>query len=421
VFYGIKKSFIEHSTTEKAASGEDHVVIVRNGKITCSGPCEAELASLTSSDNAITKVHLKNGHIAKPFTAFGTTIGLNAIDAEEVTDNGGSAEVFSRAVDGLRLGTKKLHYAHKYGVTRAISAPKYTSAGTHQGVSVGFRTASGLTGLEDGVVFAEDAAVHYTLDHASKEGSKSISNAVGALRRKLLAAVAAAGKTTTSSNDTKDDKDTDQFSETAYLRKVARGEMTLAITVHSADGIASVLKLKDAVDKAVAASNTASSGSQGEAINMVLVGGAEAYLLASELAEAKVGVVLAPLNSYRSTWDQRRALVGAPLNNGTAVEKLVGAGVVTAIGLEEDWLVRDMGLLAGIAAKNSGGVIGEKEALELVGGNIYKMLGLSKGKSATAAEKDEFVVFEGSPLEIGSRVRAVACGLGSVDVYEEAE
>lgn len=418
VFYGIKKSFLEHSTNEEAASGEDHVVIVRNGKITCSGRCEAELASLTSSNNEITKVQLKNGHITKPFTAFGTTIGLNAIDAEEVTDNGGSTEVFSRAVDGLRLGTKKLHYAHKYGVTRAISAPKYTSAGTHQGVSVGFRTASGLTGLEEGVIFAEDAVVHYTLDHASKEGSKSISNAVGTLRRKFLEAVAAAGKSATSSEDT---KDADPFSETAYLRKVVEGELTLAITVHSADGIASVLKLKDTVEKAIVASKTASSRSKGKTINIALIGGAEAYLLANELAEAKVGVVLAPLNSYRSTWDQRRALVGAPLNNGTAVEKLVAAGVVTAIGLEEDWLVRDMGLLAGIAAKNSGGVIGEKEALELVGGNIYKMLGLSKESTATAAEKDEFVVFEGSPLEIGARVRAVAGGLGSVDVYEEVE
>ncbi|KAH7029293.1 uncharacterized protein B0I36DRAFT_325429 [Microdochium trichocladiopsis] len=408
IFYGVQKSFLDSSENEPT-SLEGSVVIVRGGKIICTGTCSAELASATNNKD-VTEVHLKNGHITKPFTAFGSAIGLNAIDAEKDTDNGGDSGTFSRAVDGLALGTKKLHYAHKYGVTRAISAPRYTSLGTHQGTSVGFRT-SARTSIDEGAVFAEDAAVHYTLDHTAKSGSKSISHAVDTLRHKLLQAA---------KPSTDEDKE-DPFSEVAYLRKVVRGEATLALTVHSADGIANVLKLKDTVDKAVSTSpastsSFSSSARSKDGVSITIIGGAEAHLLAKELAAAKVGVVLAPLNSYRSTWDQRRALVGAPLNNGTAVEKLVAAGVTTAIGLEEDWLVRDMALLAGIAARNSGGIIGEREALELVGGNVYKMLGLAeKGE----VEKDEFVVFEGNPLEIGARVRAVAGGMGSVDVYDE--
>ncbi len=109
---------------------------------------------------------------------------------------------------------------------------------------------------------------------------------------------------------------------------------------------------------------------------MVVIGGAEAHLLASELAAAGVGVVLAPLQSYATSWDQRRALSGAPLTNGTAVDALVRAGVVTAIGLEEDWIIRDLGLLAGIAYKNGGGWLSQKKALDLVSTNVYKMLGI---------------------------------------------
>ncbi|KAJ1325694.1 N-acetylglucosamine-6-phosphate deacetylase [Microdochium nivale] len=434
IFYGVRKSFLgddsasQHpSSTSDKTKKDQYVVVVRDGKITCTGTCESALAAALASSANVTTVHLDNGYITRPFTAIGSAIGLNAIDAESTTDNGGSPETFSRGLDGLALGSDKLHYAHRYGVTRAISAPSFDGLGTHQGTSVGFRTGGRETTAADkGVVFAEDAAVHYTLDHDAKSGSsKSISGAVGALRHKLLAAVAAAG----GKNSTEDNAD--PFNEAAYLQRVVAGDLALAITIHSADGIASLLRVKKTVDEAIAKKAAASSSSRtgtaaaaARALRLVVLGGAEAHLVARHLAAADVGVVLRPLNSYRSTWDQRRALVGAPLNDGTSVERLVAAGVTTAIGLEEDWLVRDVGLLAGIAARNSGGVIGEELALELVGGNIYKMLGLGGGnheKEEKHSGVSEFVVFEGSPLEVGSRVRAVANGLGKLDVYEYEE
>lgn len=245
-------------------------------------------------------------------------------------------------------------------------------------------------------MFADDAAVHYTLDLHAKSGSTSISNAVGSLRRKLLEAVES---NTTSS---------DPFSESAFLQKVVQGSLPLAITAHSADVIASILKVKGTVDSAI----TSTGGDGG--IRIVIIGGAESFIVADELAAAKVGVVLSPLLSYRTTWDQRRALTGAPLTNGTAVDRLIKAGVLVAIGLEEDWVVRDLGLLAGIASKNSGGEIDETQALDLVGANVYQLLGLEEDKD----DVDEFVVFEGSPLEVGSHVRAVGTGLGEVKVFE---
>ncbi|KAK7947866.1 amidohydrolase [Apiospora aurea] len=390
VFTGVTASYLPGLETAEGSSSDNNLTVaISNGKITCVGACPAELAAATQ------RVHLKNGHLTKPFTAFGSTLGLNAIDAEDSTDNGHSTSQFSRAADGLRLGTKKLRYAHRYGVTRAISAPGFTGAGTHFGVSAGFRTWGYDTVLEGGAVFKEEVAVHYTLQEAAAKagGSGTVSGAVGALRRKLLKAVGddeAAGE---GSNETA----ADAFAEEAYLGRVVRGEVPLAITAHSADGIAGALKLKKQVEEA--------SGQAG--LTMVIIGGAESHLVADELAEAHVGVVLAPLQSYRTSWDQRRALTGAPLTNGTAVDALVKAGVTVAIGLEEDWVVRDLGLLAGIVYRNGEGRVSEGEALELVGGNVYKMLGLSdkdkKEKEAKGQGQavEDFLVFEGSPLEIG--------------------
>jgi imidazolonepropionase-like amidohydrolase len=395
IIKGISRSFVTREASNTINGSYNLTAVISHGKIICLGTCAEEVQA--AHHGGARTISLENGHITKPFTAFGSLIGLNAIDAESVTDNGGSPEIFCRGVDGLALDTKKLHYALKYGVTRAISAPKYSGAATHQGTSVGFKTGAKHP-LEKGAVFAEDAAVHYTLDLQAKSGSTSISNAVGSLRHKLLEAV---NSNTTAS---------DPFSETVFLKKVIEGSSPLAITAHSADVIAAILKVKSTVEKAI----TSAGGDGG--IRLVIIGGAESFILADELAAAGVGVVLSPLLSYRTTWDQRRALTGAPLTNGTAIDRLTDAGVLVAIGLEEDWVVRDMGLLAGIAYKNGGGKINESQALDLVGSNVYKLLGLKE--DGESKDVDEFVVFEGSPLEIGSHVRVVADGLGAVKVFE---
>ncbi|KAI1192919.1 amidohydrolase [Nemania serpens] len=397
VITGISKSFVTQGSAIAHERRHNLTVIISDGKITCIGTCTAELAA--AKNGGAKTINLENGYMTKPFTAFGSLIGLNAVDAEPVTDNGGSPDIFSRGVDGLALDTKKLHFALKYGVTRAVSSPKYSKGATHQGTSVGFRTGA-KHALEKGAVFADDAAVHYTLELDAKRGSTSVSNAVGSLRRKLLSAIESNATTS------------DPFSETTFLQKVVNGSLPLAVTAHSADVIAAVLKAKSTVDNAIAA-----RGGDG-GIKLVIIGGAESFIVADDLAAAGVGVVLSPLLSYRKSWDQRRALTGAPLTNGTAVDHLLEAGVLVAIGLEEDWVVRDLGLMAGIAYKNGEGKINESQALDLVGANVYKLLGLDESEIGNVV--NEFVVFEGSPLEVGSRVRAVGAGLGDVKVFDFA-
>lgn len=378
-------------------------VVVTDGKISCVGACAADLG--TSAAKKIKTIHLQNGYLTRAFTAFGSTLGLNEIDAEASTDDGDNTDVFSRAVDGLALDTKKLHVAHEYGVTRAITAPKFGGGGdsARKGLGVGFATGA-TSSLDQGTVWADEVSVHYTLTQkAKRDKTPSISSAVGALRHKLLTAVA------TPEGDIKD-----PYSEEAYLKKVVTGALPLVITVHSADTIAAILRVKAVVEAEIAAASAAAATVN--KLRLAILGGAEAHLLAGELAAAGVGVALAPAQSYAESWDQRRALTGAPLTNGTAIDKLVEAGVVTALGLEEDWLIRDLALLTGRAYQNGGGRLDEKTALDLISTNVHRILGreLEEGEGA----EGHFVVFEGSPLEIGSRVKAVAGGLGRVSVFE---
>jgi hypothetical protein len=389
-FTGVSKVFLRNEVRGLSSS---NAVIVSKGKVTCIGSCVAELEA--AAKRKIPTIHLKDGYLTESFTAFGSKIGLSAIDAEKDTDNGPSGSAFTRAEDGLALDTQKTNASYTYGVTKAISAPRLNHHDTHHGTSVGFLTGA-LTPLSKDAIFATDAAVHYTLTPAIKsaDNTPSLSAAIGALRTKLLTAASTLNTTTTTPES--------QFSETSFLHRVLNASLALVITTHSADTIAALLKLKQTIE---ATTHTP--------LRLVIHGGAEAHLLAADLAAASVPVILAPLFSYAAAWDQRRALTGAPLTNGTGVDGLVAAGVKVAIGLEEDWVVRDLGLLAGWVCRNAGGRVGEREALGMVGRNLYEMLGVQE----PGAGAGHAVVWEGSPLGVGGRVRGVAGGRGVMDVW----
>ncbi|KAH8884902.1 hypothetical protein GQ53DRAFT_751554 [Thozetella sp. PMI_491] len=384
---GVKKVLL--STGEQHAVSDDKVlnIAVSGGKITCIGLCASELEAASKSEWPVIKV--RNGYLTDSLTAVGGNLGLSGVGSESSTDNGADGSHFSRAVDGLALDNKKLRKSYQVGATVAISAPKSQSGG-FQGTSVGFLTGA-VTALESKAVFSQDVAVHYNLRPSVKRGdTPSISSAIGALRRKLLEAAA--------------HRDTPEYpySETAFLRRVVRGELPLVIDAQSADVIATVLKFKTEHEAL-------------KDIRLAFHGGAESWLVAKELAAADAGVILNPFLSYRTSWDERRALTGAPLTNGTAVDVLLDAGVPTAIGLDEDSTVIELSLLAGIAYQNGEGRISEKEALDLLNTNVYKIFGLEK--QAPRSDEGHFILWEGSPLEIGSRVKAVGGGRGAVSVF----
>lgn len=390
VFMGISRIQLPGHEQIFDVNGKNGHVVVADGKIVCTGECEHEISSTSKI------VTLKDGHIAPPLTAFGSLLGLEEISAEKATSDGSlDQDSFSAAIDGLRLDGKNLEAAYSHGVTKGISAPKLGSSG-HKGISVGFRTGA-KHALEKHAVFDPTVALHYTLTSYAKQGkTPTMSSAIAELRSKLLGAVSG-----------KKNKD-ERSSEELALARVVNDSLPLVIGVHSADTIASLLRLKEEVSEALKSSTSSAE------LRLVLLGGAESWMLAEGLHKSNVSVILSPLFSYSTTWDERRALTGAPLTNGTAVDVLHAAGVKVAIGVGEDWEARDLFLQAGIVHANSAGKINEKQALALASSNIYDILGINEVKEERPSE---FVVFEGNPLTIGGQLRAVADGSGGVQLW----
>lgn len=386
-------STLEHQNTRSA--------VFQNGQLTCLGSCATEVKAANSA--GLPTVHLENGHLTPPITAFSTTLGLAEIDAEADTHDGSPPnEGVTRAIDGLLFGGKQLARAYGHGVTRAISAPN--EAGFEgKGVSVGFRTGS-THSLEDGAIWADEVGLHYVLTLAAKsQGVDSISAAIGSLRGKLLDAV--------NDNSTIADAATkDAYTEKTYLKRVVNGTLPLILSAHSADTITSIIRLKSTIEAAITKVT-----SKKTSLRVVVIGAAESHLVAAELAAANISVILDPLQPHQGSWDQKRCLTGAPLTNGTTLNYLLDAGVLAGISVEEVWESRDLGLLAGIAYANSEGRLSLEQSFDLVGKNIYNALGISEPK---VHGKDEYVVWEGNPLEIGSRVRAVSASNGEMNMWQ---
>jgi len=399
IFTGVSEIMLPGFENTRASYHADSTfnVVTNNGRIACIGRCSEEIS--TAKTNQFLEIRLQNGYLAPPFTAFGSSLGLVEIEAESATHDGPFMKTFSRATDGLALDGKQLATAYDHGVTRAISAPSEGSIGA-RGISAGFLTGAKTT-AEKGAIWAEEVAVHFTLTlRAKNDKTPSLSSAVGALRDTLLRAASSLATNQTESAESK-------FSEEHYLQRVVNGTLPLVLTVHSADTIATIIRMKHDVETAIQSLALSTT----PRLRIVLLGAVESHLVAAALAKEAIGVVAAPLLPYAQSWDQRRSLTGAPLTNGTAVDALLAAGVKVAIGVDEIWETRELGWLAGWAYKNGGGRLTRREAVALVDGNIYDMLGLE-----APAYDSEWVMWEGDPLETGCRVRAVGSN-GRVSVW----
>lgn len=74
-----------------------------------------------------------------------------------------------------------------------------------------------------------------------------------------------------------------------------QGIIPLVVEAHSADIIATLVLLKKEVER-----------KEGNAIKLTITGAAEAHLIAKELGEANVGVIVNPSRPFPYVWEDRR-------------------------------------------------------------------------------------------------------------------
>ncbi|GAA5993130.1 hypothetical protein JCM10908_001303 [Rhodotorula pacifica] len=364
--------------------------------------CLAEECSIDGDE--VRTIDLKGGALLPPLVTYGSVIGLTDIISEKSTTESSVTDplasdglsslpqyiaprMITAAQDALVFGGKQLETAERNGVRVAITAPP--GKGFLRGLSVAFHTGAQNV-LEPGAVVKDVAALHIQIGHLGSAASVALQ--IAELRRLLSI-----------DSDHAESSEGDSVKDSFAL--VAQGSLPLVIHADKADVLASLIKLKAAIE-----AKTSNS------MRWIIHGGQEAHLIASQLAEADIAVILTSPRSFPTTWDARRALPGPPLTADTAVTILHQAGVRIALGVEEEWQPSSLLWEAAWVHKLSRGQISRTEAVKLVSAKVAEIFGLPQLGSGTDERLTELVAYEGNPFEFGARALA-AFGSGEIKIF----
>lgn len=173
------------------------------------------------------------------------------------------------------------------------------------------------------------------------------------------------------------------------LQPVLDGRIPLAITAQRASDIRQAIAL--AAD---------------EHVRVVIVGGAEAWRVAPDLAAAKIPVILDPFANLPFNLDQ----IGARLDNAAILDR---AGVTIAFALTDGLSSVYNTYLAGEALREGAGLavangLSWNAALKAITAGPARIWGLSDHYGTLAPGQDaDLVVWQGDPLDVSSWPQAV--------------
>ncbi|RIA84710.1 hypothetical protein C1645_783560 [Glomus cerebriforme] len=396
IIKNIGKVFIDEDTIIESVSSNSSLndknisIIVKDGLVECIGTnCTNAIDTITNNSPEI--IDLNGGYILPGMIAVGTSLGLVEIDAEVITSDGiapiivdpNSEDRVIKAIDGLKLGGKHLNVAYKAGVLTSITPP--LSRGVIDGISVAFKTgAHSVIDDDDETIIEKEAALHVKIGTPFNNAYiSSVSSQIGLLRRILIHSLF-------------------KPSPRNIYNKVAKGLVPLAVYTHSKDEIASIINLKKQLSY------------HGGNLQIIIIGGAEAHLLAEHLSRNNVSVVLSPSRPVPDLWTAKNVLTGFPLTNLTGVEILIKHKVKTALGVGNSAWTRNLAWDAGWILANSKGLLSEKDAIGLISWNLEKFFNLNRNKlnkqDLRVGNIANFVAYDGSPFNLHTKIKLIAGG-----------
>ncbi|KZT52272.1 carbohydrate esterase family 9 protein [Calocera cornea HHB12733] len=344
-------------------------VLLHHGNIVCTGSCAHVAVSARIVD-------LHNGSIAPGLTTFGSSLGLVEIKFEPSTTDGYAYDLFAnnapavldgkplRAVDGVQFGGKDMLMAYRSGVTTAISGPASPGFGL-AGLSGAFRTGA-WNKAEKGSVIQPVTAMHLVI---GPKGQPSISAQVAGLRQLLSAS-----------------------KEGEIWWELSHGTVPLVLSVNNADIMSTVILLKHEIEAQFSSS-----------MKLSFAGASEAWMIAKNIADAEIGVIIAPSRATPLEWPSRRTLPGPPLTEESNISLLLAHNVTVGIGVVWEWQTRNTRFDAIWAYREGGGKISKGQALALVSSNVEKVLGLH-----TSSDVGDLVAYRGGDfLSPGAKVVGV--------------
>ncbi|QYF94454.1 amidohydrolase family protein [Massilia sp. PAMC28688] len=308
-----------------------------------------------------------------------SSLGVSEIDGvRETNDSGSGHGRYSASIDmadAFNPLSLRIPIARVDGVTRAMVSPQSRPGGSvivGQGAVVSLGTDAEWMVKPRAAMFAE-----FGEGGASLSGTRA--TAAQAIREAFAEVRNARAKVTREPN-------LDSLlssADIAALRPVLAGQTPLVVHADRASDIVAALKL-----------------AKQNKLRLVIAGGSEAWLVARQLADAKVAVILDPQLQLPNSFES----MGARRDNARLLHE---AGVTVAFSSDKtaSYNARILRQLAGIAI-NSG--LDPQAALAAITLHPARLYGVGKDLGSLAAGKlADVVMWDGDPFELSSHPEAV--------------
>ena len=358
---------------------QNGVVLVRDGKIERVGPA----ASVPVPDG----YRLLEAAVVTPgLVDARATVGLSGIlNQEQDQDHLDTSEPIQpelRVIDAYDPSEELIDWVQRFGVTTVHVAP--SPGAPVAGQTAIFKTAG--EHVADALV-AEAPAVVFVLGSGIRGNFQSPgtrSKEIAMLREALMGAqqyaekVAAADETGDDDEDETEPPPRDLGKE--VLARVLSGETAALITAHRAHDILTALRFAEEFD-----------------LRMILDGGAEAYLVADQLSDQRIPVILHPTMMRAGGDAENLSFETAKLLRDLGLTVAIQSGYESYVPKTRVVLFE-----AAIAAANG---LGMEEALRTITLAPAQILGIDDRVGSIAPGKDaDLVLFDGDPFEYTSHV-----------------
>ena len=350
---------------------ENGVVIIEDGEITeVGGPG-------TSIPDSATQIGSAGSWITPGIITPFSRLGIVEVGAESSTDDrGGASARFAasiRASDGFNPAATSIAVTRIEGVTHGVVAPT-----TGHSVIAGLGFVANTSGDADSLV--EDAA--FLFAEIGETGAQRAGGSRSAAWAHLRGALAEGEKDRIGSYRV---GPTNLVSEddAEVLANVIRGRIKLVLRANRASDLLNVIELSERYRN----------------LDIVVVGAAEGWLVASELADADIPVIIDPFDNLPASFESLAA-------TSRNAERLINAGVETAFAhLSDDGHQSRLTLqVAGNAVANG---VAYDDAMTAITKTPADIFGLDDTGTIEDGADGHIVVWDGDPLEITTSPQAV--------------
>ncbi|MGB6230353.1 MAG: amidohydrolase [Litorimonas sp.] len=356
--------FLDNATVIRTdGSTETLDLRIRNGRI------DAMASRLREPSNMPT---LSGAWVSPGLVAPFSTLGIVDIGGESSTnDTSAETELFSAAIQAAdSFNPLEVHIANarQRGVMHAAVALRPAGDVIFGGIGM----VASLDGSFDSIL-DETAFMHVALGEA---GASRAGGSRGAAMQQIRSALDDARR----SYLTQGHVEGDVFArrDARAFRDVASGDMPLMISVSRASDLLRVVALKDDYPD----------------LDIILVGAEEAYLVAEDLADNGIRVIVDPVENLPDTFDS----VNASFDN---ILELEAAGV--------DYAIAPLSALGtvktGIIAQHAGNAVGQglprDAAMRAITSTPARWFGIEM-EDASVGSDATMIVWDGDPLEVTS-------------------